>query len=119
MTQEQLKILFDDPNLQLAIGFTDKELYKKVLILLLKNGYTWRSATSEQGIDFFSSDSIILNINYIGDRPKILSFIDSGNNYPFLNRTSTFIMNDEIYKWMERCINKAPDYKPKKFSREI
>ncbi len=124
MTTEELKIIFEDHNKIIRIGFMDLNLLLKVEDLLLKNDYRWKGRDKNwyflRDEYFFKLENkpFLLYINYDGYYPKILS-CDPYSNHHNIEQISDMIVTDSILTQLKLYFNSVPTYKPKKFTREI
>jgi hypothetical protein len=123
MTTDYLMGLFDNPNRTIRFGITNPNLLLQLEDLLLNNGYRWKCR--DKKYHFFRDEyminnnveMVILNINLMTDEPMILSM----NTYVTISEIedSTIIITEDSLKKIKLYFNPIPDYKPKKFIREI
>jgi hypothetical protein len=119
MTIVELKNILNTSNKSITICFDSKELLLKTEKLLLSNGYMWRNR--EKGERIFNHltncSDVVIFINYLRNEPKILSYATEYSIY-FGNDIDISI-TEETFRLLQLYFNPIPDYKSKKFIREI
>ncbi len=96
----------------ITFDISDKPTYMRVVKLLMKNGFRW-TCTVDESIysDYFKNDHIIIHCNQ--------------NGYKYLSYNNRKCDDDNItideynFNSLYLYFNPIPDYKPKKFIREI
>ncbi len=115
MTQKELKDILCKSG-TITISFNDNELIKQTEKLLLDNGYKWRGRNNGDTVNLERYSHLVIFINFNGHEKKILSHSTSDGLY-FSHHD--IIITPETYRLLKLYFNPIPDYKPKKFSREI
>ncbi len=115
MTLLDIKKLLDDKTLRISIGFDNPLLIIKTEKILIDNGYKWSGFEEYTNILRNDIDHLII---YIHNENKMLSFDASFSLYG-VQHHSDFMMTEENYNLLYFYFSPLPNYKPKKFTREI
>ncbi len=90
----------------------NKTTYLRVIELLMKNGFNWSYAINESVYErYFKNEHIRICCNYY--KIKILLYSNS------INRENDILIDEYNFNSLYLYFNPIPDYKPKKFIREI
>jgi len=115
MTIVELKNILNSDE-KIKIAFRDNLLIAQTENLLINNGYKWRGQETGVTLSHISEcQQLIIFINFLGNEPKILSY----SNNLRVHTHPDISITEETYKLLQLYFNPIPDYKPKKFSREI
>jgi hypothetical protein len=97
---------------EFCLDINDKNIYLRVIKLLLKNGFRWTSIIDESVYsNYMLNNHIIVYCNYNGN--YLLSYATRDS------RENDITIDEYNYQSLVFYFNPIPDYKPKKFSREI
>jgi hypothetical protein len=118
MTLIDLKYHLLNKDSRITFGVLDTNLLLPFEKLLLDNGWTWRGLDgNESYLKYKHYDSIIIYSNDNLDEPLRLCCYSNPPIHVLNN--SDIILTKEILKEIEFILKPVPNYKPKKFSREI